>query len=85
MKKVLAILILGFLYSVIAYGSDTTSGFKVTKRFTSDVFIQKNTKASTIILSHGSGGIWKHSFMWKDRLVKQGYNVVLINLSLIHI
>ena len=79
MKKVLAILILGFLYSVIAYGSDTTSGFKVKKRFTSDVFIQKNTKASTIILSHGSGGIWKHSFMWKDRLVKQGYNVVLIN------
>ena len=29
MKKVLAILILEILYSVIAYGSDTTSGFKV--------------------------------------------------------
>ena len=79
MKKVLAILILGLVYPVVACGSDTTSGFKVKKRFTSNIFIQKNTKASTVILSHGSGGIWKHSFMWKDRLVKQGYNVVLID------
>ena len=52
---------------------------KVKKRFSSNSFIIKDYKASTVILSHGSGGVWKHTYMWKDRLNNQGYNVVIID------
>lgn len=68
-----------FLHPVIVYSTDMKSGLKIKKRFTSNIFIKQNTKASTIILSHGSSGIWKHTFMWKDRLLEEGYNVVIID------
>ena len=54
-------------------------GLKVKERFTSNIFIHTDMKASTIILTHGSGGVWKHIFMWKDLLFKNGYNVVIID------
>tara|TARA_B100001027_G_scaffold210909_1_gene178543 strand:+ start:56 stop:859 length:804 start_codon:yes stop_codon:yes gene_type:complete len=80
MKNILGVLFLYFfLFQSTSFSFEIKSGFKVKKRFTSEVFIQKEDKANTIILSHGSGGVWKHIYMWKDRLLKEGYNVVIID------
>ncbi len=78
-KKFSAIIFVVLLFPIIVYTSEAINGLKVEKRFTSSIFTQKNTKAFTIILSHGSSGLWKHNFMWKDRLLKKKYNVVLID------
>ena len=58
---------------------DQKDGFKVKNRFSSKLFLIDSAKAPTIILSHGSGGIWKHIHMWKDRLNKNGFNVAIID------
>lgn len=79
-KKIVGLLFLYFfLFPAASFSFEIKSGFKEKKRFTSEVFIQKKDKANTIILSHGSGGVWKHTHMWKDRLLKEGYNVVIID------
>ena len=58
---------------------DQINGFKVKNLFSSKLFLIDTAKAPTIILSHGSGGIWKHIYMWKDRLNKNGFNVVIVD------
>ena len=74
--SVLFIMLINFVNA----NENASNGYKVKKRFTSSIFLQSNKqKNSTIILSHGSGGVWKHISMWKDRLFKQGYNVVIID------
>ena len=80
MKKIVRVVLLYFfLFTTISFGFEVKNSFTVKKRFTSEVFLQKNNKDSTIILSHGSGGVWKHTYMWKDRLLNEGYNVVIID------
>ena len=30
------------------------------------IYLLLKTLNSTVILSHGSAGVWKHTYMWKD-------------------
>ena len=80
LKNLILITILFHLHNFASAANvEEKKGLKVKERFSSNSFIIKGAKASTVILSHGSGGVWKHTYMWKDRLNNQGYNVVIID------
>jgi dienelactone hydrolase len=77
------IILLLFFYHFLSFANaknvDEKKGLLVKERFSSNLFLIKDTNAPTVILSHGSGGVWKHTYMWKDRLINQGYHVVIID------
>lgn len=80
LKKLILITIFFHFHNFVSAANiEEKKGLKVKERFSSNSFIIKGAKASTVILSHGSGGVWKHIYMWKDRLNNQGYNVVIID------
>ena len=82
MKKLLAIVVLGLLLSSNVYAEKDLvikDGFKVKGQFSSQLYLIKQQSASTIILSHGGGGKWKHQELWAKYLNDEGYNVVIID------
>ena len=80
LKKLILVTILFHFHNFASAATvQEKKGLFVKERFSSSLFIIKDAKASTVILSHGSGGVWKHTYMWKDRLINQGYNVVIID------
>ena len=80
LKKLILITIFFHFHNFVSAANiEEKKSLKVKERFSSNSFIIKDYKASTVILSHGSGGVWKHTYMWKDRLNNQGYNVVIID------
>ena len=78
-KTILLLFFFHFLSFANAKNVDEKKGLLVKDRFSSNLFLIKDTNAPTVILSHGSGGVWKHTYMWKDRLINQGYHVVIID------
>ena len=82
MKKLLGIIVLGLLLSGNANAEKDSvikNGFKVKGQFSSQLYLIKLQSASTIILSHGGGGKWKHQELWAKYLNDEGYNVVIID------
>ena len=78
-KTILLLFFFHFLRFANAKNVDEKKGLLVKDRFSSNLFLIKDTNALTVILSHGSSGVWKHIYMWKDRLINQGYHVVIID------
>ncbi len=54
-------------------------GLVVNGRLSSEIHFAGKRPTSTVILSHGSGGVWKHQLNWADSLNGQGYNVVILD------
>jgi dienelactone hydrolase len=48
-------------------------------RFSIEVQLAGQTPAPTVILSHGSGGLWRHQRNWAVSLIEAGYNVAMID------
>ena len=48
-------------------------------RFSIEVQLAGPAPAPTVILSHGSGGLWKHQRNWAASLIEAGYNVAMID------
>ena len=58
LKKLILITILFHLINFASAANvEEKKGLKVKERFSSNSFIIKGVKASTVILSHGSGGV----------------------------
>ena len=82
MKKLLVVVVLCLLLSSKVYAEKDLvikNGFKVKGQFSSQLYLVKQQSASTIILSHGGGGKWKHQELWAKYLSDEGYNVVIID------
>ncbi len=47
--------------------------------FSIEVQLAGPVPAPTVILSHGSGGLWKHQRNWAASLIEAGYNVAMID------
>ena len=56
-----------------------SDGLVVNGRLSSKIHFAGKRPTSTVILSHGSGGVWKHQLNWADSLTGQGYNVVILD------
>ena len=56
-----------------------SDGLVVNGRLSSEIHFATKRPTSTVILSHGIGGVWKHQLKWRDSLIEQGYNVVILD------
>ena len=64
LKKIIFFLFLfHFLSFANAKNVEEKKGLLVKERFSSNLFLIKDSNALTVILSHGSGGVWKHTYI----------------------